>query len=358
MATQMSSVGNRKAKKAGEEANRLIQGLSGEPDDAVLADTKAHEDEAPKAKVEASADADKNLDQTLSPKPGAEPAKAEDDWEKRYKGMLQTYNRDVPKLRGELESAISAVDSLKSEIADLREEVNKPVETAAEEQTVIELTPEEVEQYGPGWIEMMKRIAQGSSGDLAKQVVNLQQKLAELQSGQEKIEQHAVVTDEDRYFTRLRGEVSNWEEINHDPKFHEFLAQIVPYTGKERQVFLQEARQEFDVETTIQIFNDYLNIVPQGSSQDSDSKPDLDVPEDMVTPKNSGGGAPPIPEQKIYTDAEISQFYKDKSAGLYKGKEAEAKKIEKDIFAAGAQGRIRSNRAANKAFKFSKEDLS
>ena len=42
----------------------------------------------------------------------------------------------------------------------------------------------------------------------------------------------------------------------------------------------------------------------------------------------------------MWTQKQIKEFYKDKSIGLYRGKEQEANEIEKDILAAPGEGRI------------------
>ena len=41
-----------------------------------------------------------------------------------------------------------------------------------------------------------------------------------------------------------------------------------------------------------------------------------------------------------YTRPQISAFYRDVTAGKYRGKEAESEQIERDIFAATNEGRI------------------
>ena len=346
----------KRSKKAGEEANRLINELNQEPGKAAPDETTAQDEATKKAEAEASADSEQNLDQSSPLEKGAEPAPAGEDWEARFKGLQITYQRDVPELRGQLLVANQSLDSLRSEFTALKEQLDSAPDEQSEKPAELELTAEEIEQYGPGLIEMMKRISQNGSGDLAKQVVGLQQTIAELKAGQDSIVKHTAVSEEDKFFSELDAAVPDWEKINHDPKFHAFLAETVPYTGNERQVFLKQARESFDAKATIQFFTDFKDTVSPGSSQDSEHKPDLEIPENMVTPKNSGGGAPPAEEKKYYTVDEVNRFYKEKAGGKYRGKETEARKLEKDIFAAGNEGRILSNAQADKAYRFSKDD--
>lgn len=363
MVANASSVVNKNAKKAGKQANELIkqvaEGQSGIPapgddDQAAQKEAEARAEAEAKAKLEASDKAKQDLSQTASPDEGAELSQADKDWEARFKGLQTTYNREVPKLRGELETAYGSIETLQEQIDELKKAITKsePVEVS----TALELTAEEEEQYGPGWVAMMQKIAQGSNSDLAKQVVDLQQELANVKVGQKQIVEHAVVSNEEKFFSTLDAQIPNWGEINNSLKFHEFLKEEVAYTGKTRKFYLDKARSELDSGKIIRIFTDFTDVVPQGSSLNSELAADLDVPEELITPKNLSGGAPPVEEQKYYTNGQINKFFRDKTDGKYKGKEAEARMIEKDIFAAGQEGRIISDKQAERQYQFEDND--
>jgi len=49
------------------------------------------------------------------------------------------------------------------------------------------------EQYGEGYIDMMKKIAQQSQGEMAKQIVDLQTKLANVKQGVTQVRETVVV---------------------------------------------------------------------------------------------------------------------------------------------------------------------
>lgn len=363
MVANASSVVNKNAKKAGEAADELIRqqaegGMTPAEDGQAQkeAEAQAQAEAEAQAAAEASAEAAKNLkpdDKSLDV--GAEPSQADSDWKARFQGSQAAYNRDVPRMRGELETANGQIETLQTQIDELKELVNKAPEPAAES-AALELTAEEEEQYGPGWVAMMQKIAQGSNSEMAKQIVDLQQELANVKIGQKQIVEHAVVSDEDKFFSTLDAQISNWEKINESPKFHAFLDEEVAYTGKTRRFFLDKARSNLDSGKIIKIFTDFTDVVPQGSSLNSEPKVDLDAPEDLITPENKGGGVPPVEEQKYYTNSQINQFFRDKTEGKYKGKEDEARIIEKDIFAAGREGRIISDKQAERQYKFEDND--
>jgi len=352
---------NKKAKQAGMAADELIRQQAedtGQP--APGEDDKAQLKEVPKGEVEASADLEKNLDQPKSSGPGAEPAKTDVDWEARFKGLQTAYDRDVPKLRGELGTAYTSIESLQGQIDELKEAIGKPLDPVVDVPVEsVEFTDEEIEQYGPGQIGMMKRIAEGSRTQMAKDMLELQNTIAELSSGQKRIEEDTVVSNEQKFFDDVTKAVPDWRAINTNPAFHAFLDEKVAYTDKTKSEFLTEARGKLQTSKVIQIFTDFLGVAPTSSSHSDEPelKPEFDVPEDLITPKNSGGGFIPNKEERYYTSEEVTQFYKDKAQGKYRGKEDEARVIENDIFAAGQQGRVITSKAAAKAARFSKDEL-
>jgi hypothetical protein len=60
----------------------------------------------------------------------------------------------------------------------------------------------------------------------------------------------------------------------------------------------------------------------------------------MQPPPSPPPETPGEPSGKQWTRKDIKQFYADKAAGKYAGREDQAKAIEADIFAAPAQGRV------------------
>jgi len=47
------------------------------------------------------------------------------------------------------------------------------------------------------------------------------------------------------------------------------------------------------------------------------------------------------PQKRIWTEAHITRFYRQKREGYFRGREAEAERLENDINRAGFEGRVR-----------------
>lgn len=331
----------RSVKKQVREAEKLQEALNTDPTKVAPIDKPAEELEQPAA---VAAVEKPNLDQPVIPAIGEEPKVDETDWEKRYKGLQTRYNREVPELRGQLKTALTEIDGFKTELETVREEIQK-VEIRPAPQD-IELTDELREQYGEGMIGVMTEIAKQSNTDMAKQIVDLQQQLANVKQGVTHDREVVVVNNERSFFVALDKSVKeatgkSWKDINDDDNFHNFLAEKVPYTDHEKQDFLAKARENLNVEAAAKFFIDYA-----GPSSEKEPSPYIvpEVPEELITPEVAGGNIPPIEEAKVYTTAEVDQFYSDKRKGKYKDKN-EARKIEQDILTAGREGRIVTRRA-------------
>jgi hypothetical protein len=64
--------------------------------------------------------------------------------------------------------------------------------------------------------------------------------------------------------------------------------------------------------------------------------------ETLAAPGRGGSSAtPPTPTKRIWTSQQVRAFYNEKVRGAYRGREAEAQRLENDLHAAIAEGRYR-----------------
>ena len=332
-------------KKQANEAEKLQTALNTDPTKVAPIEKQTEELDKPAVVAEKETP---NLSDQDTPTSSEEQKKdRKPDWEAKYKGLQTRYNREVPELRTQLSTAESRVDSLKKDFDEFKASI-QAAETQAPLSHEIEFSDEEIEQYGEGHIGMMKKVAEQSQGEMAKQIVDLQQQLANVKQGVTQVRETVVVNNERDFRVELARKVKTatgreWLEINNDDNFHNFLAETVPYTNREKQEFLAEAHEKFDVDAAAKFFIDYAG--PSSSKKEPSSAIVPEVPEELITPEVSGGNIPPIEEAKVYTHAEVDQFYADKRKGKYKDP-VEARKIEQDILLAGREGRIVKRRQA------------
>jgi hypothetical protein len=168
--------------------------------------------------------------------------------------------------------------------------------------------------------------------------------------------QNTVVFDARvKMYDDLARSIPNWNAINDSPQFGAWLDQIDPISHRTRREFLNGAHNSNQAGQVIDIFNTFLSAIgaapnqsngagngagySQGNPQPSPQQFDL---MQLAAPGRAKTGQTQVPPDKgIVTRAEIKQFYTDKTQGKYAGREAEAAAIERQIFDAGNEGRIR-----------------
>jgi hypothetical protein len=271
--------------------------------------------------------------------PQSEPsAPAPADWEHRYLTLQGKYNNEVPELRGRL----SAMEQM---FANLNSAPPAAVPSPAPSNGAAQpIPPEDVEAWGEDLINASQRWAEAR---LANKFTEYDRRLASVETGSRQV---AQLTSQQRVEADLDREVAGWRQVNLRPEFHLWLNEMDMLSGRRRQEMLTEAHGAGNSARTIAFFQSYLNeqtaVNPlPGIRPDQTGAPPADrTPLDTLVVPGRGPTSPPAPNAptaRVWTGAQIGQFYRDKQRGLWRGREAEANQIELDILAASREGRVR-----------------
>ena len=144
---------------------------------------------------------------------------------------------------------------------------------------------------------------------------------------------------EGQYVATLDLLVPGWERQNDDPKFLAWLQEIDPATNKLRQDLVRQADRAQQGYVTAEIFQAFRDNREIGVRTPTPPRAD-----DIDPPPGGGAGLPQVDtgiEGTIWTRAEITQLYKDRREGRYKGRNEEFRRKEQDIHNASREGRIR-----------------
>ncbi|WP_347506194.1 hypothetical protein [Pseudomonas anguilliseptica] len=235
-------------------------------------------------------------------------------WRHRFDVLQGKYNAEVPALRKE-------ISSLTEKLTSAEQLPASAVQRAQD--AVSDLTEAELENFGPDLISLIQRVAGKVAG--SSDSGELREIKGELDQMREERQQDAAA----RFWTELESQVPNFREVNADPAFLTWLAETDPLSGQERQQLLVSAQQALDPYRVAAVFKAF------GKPAKAPEKPT--VPGDQVHPRQTKAVATDLQQQRIWSRAEISQFYREKAS--YSAEQAAA--IETDIFAAQTQGRIR-----------------
>lgn len=269
------------------------------------------------------------------------------DWEQRYKSMKGRRDHEV----GQLTTRVQTLE---------RELVGRAVSATpipAAPASNVEVTEEERALWGDDLL----RIIDERAAKIAEQ------RFAPIASQVQNIEKTVVVGAGDALLNALSAAVPNWQEINVDEQFLDWLALPDGFSGATRQQNLETAFNERNQAAVIAVFKGFISEglqgpeeiqpapvaaaaapgTPRGTPAPVRPPQSSRIPLDHLAAPGRARSAAPAPpvEKPVYTRANIAQFYtarqsptKLQALGIMS--EAEAKATEVDIFAAQHEGRV------------------
>jgi len=252
---------------------------------------------------------------TPQPTIDSPPPPQEESWEHRFKVLQGKYNAEVPRFAHENKDLKGRLQSLEDQLEEMKNA--KPPELLVK--------PEEIEQYGEGLIDVARRVAREELASKDAMIAKLKSEIDSVKS----VQSHVV---QDSFFRSLTEMVPDWEALNADTNFLNWLDGVDDLTGETRQALLGKAEQQRDPVRAAKFFNTFKKTSQSWAAQSAAS-----MEQQIVPPTNQ---APSTPQsKKIWTRAEITIFYDRVRRGSIS--DADAVAIEADIASASVEGRIR-----------------
>jgi hypothetical protein len=156
----------------------------------------------------------------------------------------------------------------------------------------------------------------------------------------EQVAQRQAMSAEQAFWADLSTTVPAWRDINADNAFHSWLLEVDPLTGLTRQSYLEDAQRNLDARRVSNIFSAWQGLSGQSVAQSPRPASASQLEKQVAPGRSRSSGAPSGDQPKTYSSEDIRKFFEDVRKGLYKGKEAERDRLERDIFAAQRESRI------------------
>lgn len=302
----------------------------GEPPEAKQPEQPAQESQVNPAAAEGTPPAQPVQDTPQPPKVS--------DWEQKYNVLQGKYNAEVPRMAQAVRELKQANDELAQKVKELQD--SKP---QAPVQTETFVNPDEIESYGADLLDVAARKAKEQYLPLIRQlegkIQTLEQQLQQGNKRVENVEQATTRSLRDTFFAHLDAKVPAWEQLNTDPGFLSWLDSVDDLYGVSRRQMFNQAYERLDADRVARFFTAFAGPGTKPAPQQNGLAPV--VPKDeLVAPSNTRGPTAPPTQQKSFSRAEIQTFYDRLRQGAYRGREAEAKRIEAEIFRAQAEGRL------------------
>lgn len=259
--------------------------------------------------------------------------------EQRYRTLQGMYNADTARLRAdkqELTARIEQLEKLLSSMTARPAQAQPPVNERL-------VTQKDIDEYGDS-IEVMRRVTKEETHAYQREIADLKQVINDLRAQViprvEQVAQRQARTVEQTFWADLTATVPNWREINGNKDFHAWLLEEDPMTGVNRQTHLANAQQNFDVRRVAAFFNAWQGNSGQSIAQEPRDAAKSQLEKQVAPGRGRTAAAPTADQSKTYSQRDIAKFFDDVRRGVYKGRETERDRLERDIFAAQREGRI------------------
>ena len=287
-----------------------------------------------------------------------------EDLKQRLTVLQGKYNAEVKALKDD----VTLLNNLKHQVRQLTAQNQELSRLTTDLQKQITEKPKETDQktelpesVADVLSEEDRQFLEDSEG-LSKQAINILSKMVQTMAAKqtpapksnelEDIKKDIVQTRAERFWSELDRSIvdmngtPDWDPINKNDAFMDWLDELLPYSNTTRRQRLQDAQNQMDYKTVIQLFNDFK---AQAKPAHTDPKPKLD-PSKQIEPDTSVVHQPKpdgdVPEGKIYTRQEVNEFYSKSAVELGRSstsreRKEEIARIDADILKAQKEGRIR-----------------
>lgn len=272
--------------------------------------------------------------------PVTPPPQGDDVWRQRYLTLEGKYKAEVPRLH-------SQIKELSTKLDELAARATRTETPPAEKPKSKRVTEKDTETFGADLLDVIKRQAEEIAADA---LADLQTKVGKLESENEQLKAQVTgvsttqsQTAQEIYFGKLTASVPDWEAINVSDGFLNWLSEVDELSGATRQAFLDDAFQKLDVGRTAKLFNAYKKVLA-AAAPPPPAPTKQEVQRQVAPGKSKTPPGPPASDAstKIWSANEIDRFYQEMRAGHYKHTPQEAARIEAEIDAAVASGRVKT----------------
>lgn len=278
---------------------------------------------------------------TLESAPAAEPAAADPN-DQTWEHKYNSVNGRYTRSQKQIRDMAEQIQNLQQIIANLQvTQQSAPIPDFQIEKLV---TEDEERDYGSDFLNVVGKKAKE---ELAPVIKAYESKISDLEKKLQGV--HGVVAQDaqTKMLSDLDDKLPTWRDLNYDKEFLDWLALPDPFSGVIRHDMLKAAYAQGSSSRVLAFFNGFLAeeaaVAPANVPDVGDTQVVPKVPlSSLAAPGRAKTTAASAPVEKpIFTRAQIAQFYTDIAANKYKGRDAEKNKLETQIFDAQREGRIR-----------------
>jgi len=252
-------------------------------------------------------------------------------WKRRFEVMEGKYQSEVPQLHQQLQQSRQQMQDLQEQMEQLKgdreQESQTPTEAPNLDTSNLEESLQVLENtYGPEFVKPF-RDQENLLSTMQQRNQTLADELAQLKTQVQDVAQSRERDQEQEFFEALAREVPDWQRLNEDPGFIQWLQQVEPLSGQPMIQLLNQARQDLDANRAAQFFTSYkasTGQAPPSHQESNQPNPEAEKErrsqerqqelERKIAPGETRAGEAPN-QPPHYTRDRIAQVYRDYALG-------------------------------------------
>ena len=259
------------------------------------------------------------------------PEQSEETWQQKFRTLTGKYNAEVPVLHAQNKELNKTVQQLRAEMDALN--TARQAEIAAKST----VPDEEVSAfYGPEEVAIQNKLTNKVVAPIQAQLEKLAKENEALRA-QVEITESTVATSS--FEQKLNSRVGDFEKLNSDPKWIEWLDGYDPMLRAPRRSAAQDAYARGDLEALV----DYVSMFQKTVTPPAQDQREAEL-SSQVAPSRAATApvtTAPISETRVYSAREAEALF-DKVAKLNRaGNYSEASSLEAELTLAYNSGRVR-----------------
>jgi len=264
-----------------------------------------------------------------------EPRPANDEWEQKYRSLKGHFDQEVPRLHQQNKELVSQLQQLQDQVRALS---TAPQQPQVDDRLV---TDKDEETFGSDLIDVQRRVAKDVMREL---VAPMKSELAARDTRIAQLEAMLNKTSGDvtsmSFEQRLERAVPDFEAINSDPKWINWLDEVDPFTGENRRSYAEYVYTQGNTDAVKRIVDLYKAAVGGAAPSQERQQRQTELSR-QVQPTRSAATSTVPQGQKLYTEADASRLFHKVRELNTKGKHDEANQLETELTSAYLEGRIR-----------------
>lgn len=273
-------------------------------------------------------------DKVTEPTPQPTDDHQDDAWKQKFDVLTGKYNAEVPRLYQQLKEQASALDRLQ---AELEANKAKPAEPEKAKESLV--TSNDEETFGSDLIDLARRVTRDEVGVVLNRIGQLERMLeniSQLPKQVEQVVQSQQESNEQRFWGAVAAAVPDWNQVDADPRWIEWLGQTPPFAVKTYRELAGDAIAAGSVDKIAELVKAWKQDAGIAQAQQTQSNNKQELQRQVAPTKSNASNVPQ--GKKVWTGADYEKAFDPRLSTEMSEADIEALQAEAEL--AYQEGRI------------------